>query len=55
MASDPHKDAERYRWFRANISDDFQWYLFGKHGLGAGGIDEAIDAAIKVKNDTTRI
>lgn len=39
-------DARRYRWMRKNISDDMQWYLFGKHGIGSEGLDEAIDAAM---------
>ena len=39
-------DARRYRWLRENISDDMQWYLLGKHGLGAEGLDEAIDAVL---------
>ncbi len=41
-----NSDAMRYRWMRENISADMEWYLFGKHGQGATGMDEAIDAAI---------
>jgi len=39
-------DANRYRWIRENISADLEWYLFGMHGMGSEGLDEAIDAAI---------
>ena len=39
-------DAARYRWIRENISTDLEWYLLGMHGMGAEGLDAAIDAAI---------
>lgn len=39
-------DAARYRWIRENISADLEWYLLGMHGMGADGLDIAIDAAI---------
>jgi hypothetical protein len=41
-------DAARYRWIRENISADLEWYLLGMHGMGADGLDNAIDAAITI-------
>jgi len=39
-------DSARYRWLRENMSDDMQWYLLGKHGMGSDDLDGAIDAAM---------
>lgn len=45
-----HNDAYRYRWMRAHISADLEWFLLGRHGMGPNGLDEPIDRARKATN-----